>query len=113
MTNHDTVLLSMSRWQSSACWTGAISLAVWLVGAVICRAAAFQSYWFAWVFWSGLACGSVVLCCLQFLTRGAWSFAVQRPVEAGTMTLPLMALLLVPALFGMKDVFPWASPDAL
>ena len=97
------------RWQRQALIAGVGGLVLWLIGALIWHDSAFQSYWFAWVFWSGLALGCLELACLQFLTRGAWSFAVQRPLEAGMATLPLMLLFLVPAFFAMSQIFPWAA----
>jgi hypothetical protein len=104
---------SWKRWRRRVAWTGALLLVLWVAGAVFWRAPAFQGYWFAWVFWAGLALGFVALCCLQFLTRGAWSLAVQRFAEAGSLTLPLMVLLFVPVIFGMAHVFPWTAAHAL
>ncbi len=100
-------------WQKRSAWIGALLLAAWLVAAFIWQKAAFQGYWFAWVFWAGLGLGFVALCFLQFLTRGAWSLAVQRISEAGAATLPLMALLFLPMLIGVRDVFPWVIPETL
>jgi hypothetical protein len=100
-------------WQRRAAWIGALFLVAWLGIALVWHKAAFQGYWFAWVFWAGLGFGFIALCFLQFLTRGAWSLAVQRIAEAGATTLPLMALLLVPMLIGLRDVFPWVIPETL
>jgi hypothetical protein len=100
-------------WQRRAAWTGALLLAAWLGAALVWHKAAFQGYWFAWVFWAGLGLGFMALCFLQFLTRGAWSRAVQRIAEAGATTLPLMALLFLPMLIGVRDVFPWVIPETL
>jgi hypothetical protein len=47
---------------------------------------------------------------LQHLTGGRWGFVIRRFLEAGFMTLPLMALLFVPLLFGLRELFPWARP---
>ena len=102
-----------SHWRRRATVVAMGCLVVWLLGALLWHVSAFRAYWFAWVFWGGLAFGCLVLCFLQFLTRGLWSLVLQRPLEAGIMTLPVMAVCFVPVLFAMRDVFPWAGTDLL
>ncbi|HEY2573294.1 MAG TPA: hypothetical protein VGH65_04465, partial [Verrucomicrobiaceae bacterium] len=98
-----------TSWQRRAWLTGAAGLLIWIVGAIVWPAAAFPAWWFAWVFWAGVSLGSLLVCLLLFLVRGAWSFAVQRFAEAGTATLLLVALLFIPVLPGLREVFPWAA----
>jgi hypothetical protein len=110
---NDATDIPWARWQRRAAIGGALGLAVWLVGTMVWHGAGFRAWWFAWVFWTGVGLGSLELCFLQFLTRGSWSLAVQRPLEAGTMTLPVMALLFLPVLLDTHDVFPWTDPGVL
>lgn len=77
------------------------------------RPAFFQAYLFAFLFWLSVSLGSLVLPMLHNLTGGAWGTTVRRIAEAGSLTLPLMALLFLPILPGMHDLFVWARPDAL
>ena len=35
---------------------------------------------------------------------------IRRLLESATRTLPLIALLFVPLLFGLQAVYPWAEP---
>ena len=93
--------------------TGAAGLVICAAGALTGHAQAARSYWFAWLFWSGLGFGSLGLLMLQYLTGGAWGVAVRRPAEAAAATLPLLALLMLPMLLVLTDVFPWARPAAL
>jgi hypothetical protein len=99
------------RAQRYALLAGAAGLLLLLVAAFFARASAFQAYWCGWIFWSGLSFGSLALLLLRFLARGAWGDAIQRPAEAGAMTLPVVLLLLVPAFFGLHDLFPWTRPE--
>jgi len=47
-------------------------------------------------------------------TFGAgWGFVVQRPVEAATRTFPLMAVLFLPVLAGMHDLYHWTHAEAV
>jgi hypothetical protein len=103
----------LAEWQRISRIVGLTGLIGWCVCAGIGHRPAFQAYWFAWVFWSGVGFGSLAVMLLQFLTRGAWSHAVQRFAEAGALTLPLLALLFAPALFFMSDIFGWARAGAI
>ena len=42
------------------------------------RPRVFQAYWIAWIFWSGIGFGSLVMLMLHALSGGAWGDAVQR-----------------------------------
>ena len=85
-----------------------------LLGLLVHRghggSAFFQSYLFAYVFWTGLALGCFGLLMLQHLVGGAWGAVIQRPLEAGARLLPLMALLFLPLLLGMWTLYEWLDP---
>lgn len=96
------------------------SLAVGVVGLLLCMVGGwpnpeqfFRSYLLAYVFWVGISLGSLGVVMLHHLTGGGWGFVIRRLLESGTRTLPLMALLFVPLLFGMSDLYVWARPDAV
>jgi hypothetical protein len=67
----------------------------------------FISYLFSYLFWFGLAMGCLYAAMLERLTGGKWGFGTRRIFEAGFMTLPLLAVLFVPILFGLKEIYPW------
>jgi hypothetical protein len=72
----------------------------------------FQSYLMAYIFWFGLGLGSLALVMIHHLSAGKWGFTVRRLLEAGGMTLPLMALLFIPIILGMNDIyFRWLDPE--
>jgi len=98
-----------AAWQKRAALVGGVALVLWVVAAFLWPAHAFRGYWFAWVFWAGVSFGALVLCFMQFLTRGLWSLVVQRPLEAGIATLPVAAVMFLPVLWGMHHVFPWVD----
>ena len=82
-------------------------------GAIWNRPQFFHSWLVAWVFFTGISCGALVIVMMHSLTGGAWGVAIQRLAESAMLTLPLMAFLLVPVLFGIHDVFPWSRADEL
>jgi hypothetical protein len=71
----------------------------------------FRSYLIAYLFWLGLALGCLPVLMLHHLVGGTWGFSVRRILEAGTRTLPLMAVLFVPLLFGIHSLYEWSHPD--
>jgi hypothetical protein len=84
-----------------------------VLGAIWNRPQFFHSWLVAWIFFTGISCGALVIVMMHSLTGGAWGVAIQRLAEAAMLTLPLMALLFVPVLIGIHDVFPWSDADAL
>lgn len=71
----------------------------------------FPAYLAAYIFFLGLGIGSLGLLMLHHLVGGAWGFAVRRPLEAASMTLPVMALLFLPIVLGMRALYPWTDPE--
>ncbi|HJP97381.1 MAG TPA: hypothetical protein VJ862_02355, partial [Rhodanobacteraceae bacterium] len=74
---------------------------------------ALLSYLFAFVFFTGLSVGSLAVAMIHPLTGGAWGYYIRPQVLAATRTLPLMALLVIPILFGMHVLYLWTHADAL
>ena len=65
----------------------------------------------AFLYWLAFPLGCTAIVALYHLGGGAWGFGIRRPLEAGMMTIPLMALLFVPLLFGLSSLYPWARPE--
>ena len=73
----------------------------------------YRSYLLAFMFWNGLAVGSLAVLMLQYLTGGAWGIAIRRPLEAAAKTIPLCALFFVPIVFGMPALYEWTHADVV
>jgi hypothetical protein len=89
---------------------GVVLLAICSVFGFFFPALFFEGYLTAFVFWVGIPLGCLALLLIQYLTGGRWGFAITRLLEAGTMTLPLCAVLFLPILAGMSYLFPWTHP---
>ena len=59
----------------------------------------------------GLALGCQTVLMLHHVTGGAWGIPIRRPFEAATRTLPAVAALFVPLLFGLTRLYEWARPE--
>jgi hypothetical protein len=93
-----------------------LALLVGILGLVACflrfdARQAFQSYLLGYVFWILLPLGSLAILMLHHLVGGGWGFVIRRLLEAATRTFPVMAVLFVPLLFGIGELYPWADLD--
>src|SRR5436309_1285942 len=61
----------------------------------------------AYVFWLGIALGCQAILMVHHLAGGRWGFVVRRLLEAASRTLPLLAVLFLPVLFGMHRLYVW------
>jgi hypothetical protein len=100
------------RLERASLLVGIVGLALSLLGAFLSRQQFFQSYLFAYIFWLGIALGCLGIVMLHNLSGGAWGVLIRRLLESGMRTLPLMALLFLPLLFGVRDLYEWARPAA-
>src|SRR4051812_14334255 len=69
----------------------------------------FRFYLLAFTFWIGLPLGCSAFLMVHYLTGGSWGIPLKRPLETAVGVLPLFALLLIPLLFGLHRLFPWAQ----
>src|SRR5207253_1728808 len=69
----------------------------------------FRAYLVAWLFVLGLSLGSLVLVMVHHLTGGVWGLALRRILEAQMRALPLVALMFLPLLLGLRHIYPWAD----
>ena len=101
----------LRRGQTRAAIAGVAGLVALGAGAFGNPEQFFQSYLPAFIFVFGLALGSLAVLMLQHMTGGAWGMMIRRIVEAGSRTLPLVAVMFLPLLFGLRHLYIWAVPE--
>ena len=96
---------------------GQRSLVVGVIFSVIAVAGAFaqptvffRGYLLSFMAWLGVALGSMAVLMLRHMTGGGWGMVIRRIMGAAMRTLPFMALLFVPILFGLPRLYVWARP---
>ena len=99
----------LKRLSMGALLVGAVFMLLLVIGVFFDRAQFFHAYLVGFVFWVGITLGSLALLMLQHLTGGQWGLVIRRVLEASTQTLPLMLILFVPIIFGLKHIYPWAN----
>lgn len=90
---------------------GVVGLAVCAAGFAIARDHFFRAYLIAYMFWLGIALGSMALMMVHHQSGGAWGMVIRRIFEASSQTLPLLAVLFVPIALGMHQLYPWSHAD--
>src|SRR5579863_4654649 len=93
------------------------SLVIGVVFAVISIALAlktpdefYRAYLLGFMCWLGVALGSMAILMIRHLTGGGWGLVIRRVLGAAMRTLPLLAVLFIPLLFGMSKLYIWARP---
>jgi hypothetical protein len=59
----------------------------------------------------GITIGCLGTLLLNYVVGGRWGVVIRRLNEAGARTLPLIAVLIIPILLGMKSLYMWTWPD--
>src|SRR5688572_10374588 len=89
---------------------GMAGLVVCALGFVFDRGHFFRSWLIAYLLALGIALGSMALMMIQHLSGGTWG-VFRRIFEASSRTIPFLALLFIPVLLGMSDLYVWTHPD--
>ena len=101
----------LTSWRKRALIVGVAGLGFAAIGLFVSPSQFFRSYLWAFLFWFGIAMGCLPLLMLYHLVGGAWGFTIRRIIESGTRTLPVLAILFVPILFGIPYLYEWSHPD--
>src|SRR5580700_6684290 len=96
---------SVGRLQQRALVVGGIALLLSIFGAMRSPGPFYQSYLMSFMLILGFTLGSLGLLMLQHLTGGHWGIIIRRSLESATRTLPLLAILFIPIIFGMKYLY--------
>jgi hypothetical protein len=109
VTPSDTLGPQMERVQRSALFVGLVALLISVAGLFMDATHFWQSYLFAYIFWSGLTLGCLGIFFLHNVVGGNWGVAVRRLVEAGLQTLPLALVFVIPLFFGLGAIYKWTD----
>jgi hypothetical protein len=91
-----------------------VSGLVLIAGLVLDARSTISAYLVAWIAWSTIPIGALVLLMTSYLVRRRWTEALHPVFLAATGTLPLAALALIPVLLFMKEIYPAAAdPSSL
>jgi hypothetical protein len=101
------LLAGITKYRNTAAFLGLVGLLACVAGWVMEPVQFYRSYLVGYFFWFGVSLGSLALLMVQHLTGGAWGMVIRRILEAGSRTLPFMAVLFIPILFGIPALYQW------
>lgn len=95
---------------------GAAAAVLGIAACAILGAGNPKQFYFSWLvsflFFLSLALGGLFFVLIQYASQGAWGVVVRRIGETIFATIPVMAVLFVPVVFGLHDLYEWAHPGA-
>jgi hypothetical protein len=109
----ETQTTDFGKFQKAAFVLGLIGLIASAYGYKTSHEQFASSYLLAFVFWLALAGGSLALLMIHHLVSGRWGFVIQRPVEAAARTMPLFALLFIPVVLCMHELYEWTHLEVV
>jgi hypothetical protein len=96
---------------------GAAVALLGIAGCAILGIANPKQFFFSWLvsflFFLSLALGALFFVLIQYAAQGGWGIVLRRIGETVFAMLPLMAVLFVPLLFGLHDLYEWTHADAV
>jgi hypothetical protein len=91
-----------------------------LIGVVICAILGMSNpkqFFFSWLvsflFFLSLALGALFFVLIQYAAQGGWGIVLRRIGETTFATIPVFAVLFVPVLFGLHDLYEWSHSEAV
>jgi len=97
-----------------------IGMTLLIVGIILGVAAFFvdhtravYNYLIAFTFMISIGVGALFLIALEYIVGADWSVPIRRVVEFFAATIPLLALLVIPLLFNIGELFHWSHPEAV
>jgi hypothetical protein len=79
------------------------------IGLMIDPKTALASYLTAWYALSAIPIGAIAVLFTSYLVRAGWTRELHKPLTAAALTMPIVALLFIPVIFGLGEIYPWVS----
>ena len=94
--------------------------AVALLGVVVCVILGLgnpKQFYYSWLvsflFFTSLTLGALFFVLIQYAAQGGWGIVLRRIGETVFAIIPVMAVLFVPVLFGIHELFEWSHHDVV
>jgi hypothetical protein len=99
------------RWWAVPLGAGVVLVALALLGLAADAQRFFYAYLVGWVFCLSIAVGALFFVMIQHITKARWSTSIRRIAELLAANFPLLAVLGLPLLFGLHDLYHWTHED--
>lgn len=89
----------------------ALGVVLLVIGLFADPARLWFAYLTAYAYVASIAVGALLFLMICHAMRARWPVALRRLTEGVVETLPLLAVLFIPLLFGLKTLYPWLRPE--
>ena len=89
---------------------GGAAAVIAAIGVIAAPGQFFFSYLATYMLLLSVALGSLAIAMVHQVSGGAWGVMIRRVLGAASRTLPLMTVLFVPIVLGMRYLYPWTNP---
>lgn len=113
MSALETLRPSIDKGQRTALIIGVIGLGGALALGLGDMNQLFRSYLLGYIYWVGIALGSLCIVMIHNMVGGRWGMAIRRYLESSTKTIPFMAVGIIPILLGMKSLYLWMDSSVV
>jgi hypothetical protein len=110
MSGHPDPTARLTRLGTIAGAVGLAGLLLSVLGWFMAPSSFYFGYLAAWLLWLGVPLGCGALLMTWRLTGGGWGIILRPSLEAGTLTIPALAVLFIPVVLGIHALFPWSNP---
>jgi hypothetical protein len=105
----------LKQWRARALGVGIAGALLCVIGFLVPALGGpfqfYRSYLWSYLLVLGLSLGPLAWLMLQYVTGGAWGVVIRRPCEAAARTIPLVALMFLPIVIGIPNLYPWSHAD--
>ena len=90
-----------------------IGVVLGVVAFMVDQTRASFNYLLSYTFLISIAVGALFLVALEYVTNADWSVPFRRIVEIFAGLIPYLAILVIPLLFSMHDIYYWTHEDVV
>ena len=99
---------------------GTIALIIGVIGLILSTLGYYSnskqfyfSYLTSFTFWASLGLGGLFFTMLHHISGAKWSTVILRISQAVMSVLPMLIVLFLPIMFGIKELYEWSNPEVL
>jgi hypothetical protein len=96
-------------WSKALLGAAVLGFAGCAVGMLIDPRTMLASYLVTWFAVSAIPIGALAVLFTSWLVRGGWTRDLREPLTAAALTMPVVAVLFLPVILGLSEIYPWAS----
>lgn len=113
MSAENFKLTGESKFGTVALGVGVAGVVASVAGLFIDHKTFYFAYLVAFMFWMAIALGGLFFTLIHHLVGAEWSIVLRRIPETLASAIPMMAILFIPIVLGMHDLYEWSHEEVV